>query len=76
MAIERLAKLGNYVPYYRRVNASRLYNGKAKGNGNPQKNGNNFLSTAYGNPKEFYPESVFYAENMLYMMLCDDYQRE
>ena len=49
--IGRFMKVGNYVSYCRKVPAGRFSNDKKKGNGN-RKNGNKYLSWAYGEAAE------------------------
>jgi transposase len=49
--IERFADVGNYVSYCRKVPAARFSNDKKKGTSN-RKNGNKYLSWAYGEAAE------------------------
>jgi len=61
--IERFPKVGNYVSYCRKVPSARFSNEKKKGTGN-RKNGNKYLSWAYGEAAElarrFDPEARAY----------------
>lgn len=50
--IERFPSVGDYVSYCRLVNASRVSNGKKKGENN-RKNGNKFLSWAFSETAHF-----------------------
>jgi transposase len=66
--ISRFETVGNYVSYCRKVPSQWISNGKWKGSGN-RKNGNRYLSWAYGEASEFarrlYPQPrAYYSRKM------------